>query len=140
VRIGAKGNNKFWFGFKKNISVDTGSGMINNVSVSKANVPDSDGVDEVLPSQGAVAADKGFVPAIEKIRKAGLHPMVILKNNMKEKNFDKDKFISKLRAPFEGVFSKQNKRVRYQGAEKNQAAELLYAMAFNMRRLLAITP
>jgi len=140
VRIGAKGNDKFWFGYKKHISVDMNSRMINKVSVTKANVPDSDGVSKVLPSQGAVVADKGYVPAIDLIRKKGLHPMVILKNNMKEKNSDKDKFISKLRAPFEGVFSKQNKRVRYAGVEKNQAAELLYAMAFNMRRLLAITP
>ena len=121
MRIGAKNKNKFWFGFKKHLSVDMGSG-----------------VSEVLPTQGAVCGDKGFVPAIKTIEKAGLHSMVILKNNMKEKNPEKDSFFSKLRAPFEGVFSKQNKRVRYQGVEKNFAAELLYAMAFNMRRLLAI--
>jgi len=140
VRIGSKSNNKFWFGFKKNISVDMGSGMINKVSVTKANVPDSDGIAEVLPSQGAVCADKGYVPAIDKIKEAGLHSMVLLKNNMKAKNPEKDKFLSKLRAPFEGVFSKQNKRVRYFGVDKNQAAELLYAMAFNMRRLIALNP
>ena len=139
VRIGSKSKNKFWFGFKKHLSVDMGSGMINNVSVTKANVPDAEGVADVLPSQGAVCGDKGFVPAIDTIKEAGLHSMVILKNNMKEKNPEKDSFFSKLRAPFEGVFSKQNKRVRYQGVEKNFAAELLYAMAFNMRRLIAIT-
>jgi len=140
VRIGSNGRNKFWFGFKKHLSVDMGSGMINKVSVTKANVPESKAVSEVLPSQGAVCGDKGFVGAIDTIEKAGLHSMIILKDNMKEKNRDKDRFLSKLRAPFEGVFSKQQKRVRYQGVEKNQAAELLYAMAFNMRRLIAITP
>jgi len=36
--------------------------------------------------------------------------MVILKNNMKNKNKDKDRWISGLRAPCEGTFSKQNKR------------------------------
>jgi hypothetical protein len=57
---------------------------------------------------------------------------------MKEKNPEKDTFFSRLRAPFEGVFSKQNKRVRYKGTEKNHAAELLYAIAFSMKRLVAI--
>ena len=65
--------------------------------------------------------------------------MVILKNNMSDKNRDKDRFLSGLRAPYEGTFSKQNKRVRYKGVEKNQAAELLYAIAFNFRRLIKIS-
>jgi len=139
VRIGSSGKHKFWFGFKKHISVDMGSGMINKVSVTKANVPESQAVSDILPSQGAVCGDKGFVGAIDTIEEAGLHSMIILKDNMKDKDPDKDRFFSKIRAPFEGVFSKQNKRVRYAGVEKNFAAELLYAMAFNMRRLIAIT-
>jgi IS5 family transposase len=139
VRIGSNGKNKFWFGFKKHVSVDMGSGMINKVCVTQANAAESKAVSAILPSQGAVCGDKGFIGAIDTIKDAGLHPMVILKENMKEKDRDKDRFFSKLRAPFEGVFSKQNKRVRYQGVEKNFAAELLYAMAFNMRRLIAIT-
>jgi len=140
VRIGCKGKNKFWFGFKKHVSVDMGSGMINNVAVTKANVNDADGVSAVLPSQGAVCGDKGFVGAIQTILEAGLHPMVILKNNMKDKDRDKDRFLSRLRAPYEGVFSKQNKRVRYEGVTKNFAAELLYAIAFNLRRLVVLNP
>ena len=116
------------------------SGMINRVCVIRANTPDSDAesVKAVLPDSGAVAGDKGFVSAIPTIEEAGLHSMVILKNNMKDKNKGKDRFITKLRAPFEGLFSKQQKRVRYKGIGKNQAAEYLYAMAFNFRRLLSI--
>jgi len=52
----------------------------------------------------------------------------------------KDGGKSHLRAPFEGTFSKQNKRVRYRGVVKNQGAEFLYAMAFNFRRLLVLNP
>ena len=70
----------------------------------------------------------------------GLHPMVIKRNNMKEKNADLDRRITKLRSPYEGVFSKQNNRVRYRGIAKNQGAEFLYAIAFSFRRLLAINP
>ena len=140
VRIGAKSKTKFWFGFKKFASVDMNSGMINRVKVTKANITDDnkEAVKSVLPSQGAVAGDKGFVGAIDTIKENNCHAMVILKNNMKEKNPDKDKFITKLRAPFESVFSKQEKRVRYKGTDKNQAAEFLYAMAYNFRRLLVL--
>ena len=142
VRIGAKSGNRFWFGFKKFVSVDMNSGMINRVKVIKANVTDdnAEAIKTVLPSHGAVAADKGMVGAIPVIEEAGCHSMVILKNNMKAKNKDKDKFITKLRAPYERVFSKQEKRVRYKGEVKNQAAEFLYAIAFNFRRLLVINP
>jgi len=138
VRIGAKSKTKFWFGYKKHVSVDTQSGMINKVAVTKANVTDADGLKHVCPKTGAVLADKGYVGAIATIEKKGAHPMVILKNNMKDKNKDKDRWISGLRAPYEGTFSKQNKRTRYLGQVKNQAAEFLYAIAFNFRRLLVI--
>lgn len=140
VRIGAKSKTRFWFGYKKFTSMDMNSGMINRVKVTKANVNDDneEAVKAVLPSQGAVAGDKGLVGAIPVIEKRGCHSMIILKNNMKDKNRDKDRFITKLRAPYERVFSKQEKRVRYKGCIKNQAAELLYAMAFNFRRLLVL--
>ena len=140
VRFGSKGKNKFWLGFKKFTSVDMSSGMINRVKVTKANVNDDnhEAVGAVLPDTGAVNADKGFIGAIPLMEKRNLHCMVILKNNMKAKDKDKDRFFTKLRSPFEGVFSKQQKHVRYKGTLKNQAAELLYAMAHNFRRLLVI--
>ena len=138
VRIGAKGKNKFWFGYKKQQSVDMQSGMINKVAVTRANVTDAEGASHVLPKTGAVPADKGYVGAIPKMIKRGLHPMVILRDNMKDKNRDKDRFITKLRAPYEGTFSKQAKRTRYKGLMKNQAAEFLYAIAFNFRRLIVL--
>jgi len=87
---------------------------------------------------GAVLGDKGMIGAIEEILRRGLHPMIILRNNMKDKNPELDRWITKLRCPYERVFSKQNKRVRYKGTEKNQGAEFLYAMAFNFRRLLKL--
>lgn len=67
VQIGAKSDTKFWFGFKKHVSVDMQSGMINKVKVTKANVTDADGLEDVCPDGGAVLADKGYVPAIEII-------------------------------------------------------------------------
>lgn len=138
VRIGSKGKNKYWFGYKKHVAVDTQSGIITKVAVTKANVSDSDGARHVLPKSGAVLADKGYVGAIMAIKARALHPMVILRNNMKEKNKDLDRWISGLRSPYERTFSKQNQRVRYRGIAKNQAAEFLYAVAYNFRRLLVL--
>jgi IS5 family transposase len=140
ARIGSKNEKKFWYGFKKHVGVDMQSGMINRVAVTPANVTDADGAKHVMPRSGAACADKGYVGAIPEMRRRGVHPMVILRNNMKAKNRDLDRWISGLRAPYEGTFSKQNKRVRYKGVVKNQGAEFLYAIAFNFRRLLALNP
>ena len=140
ARIGAKSNHKFWYGFKKHVGVDMQSGMITKVAVTAANVTDAEGAKHVLPRSGAVAGDKGYVGAILDMLARGLHPMVIKRNNMKDKNADLDRWITKLRSPYEGVFSKQNNRVRYKGVAKNQGAEFLYAIAHNFRRLLAMNP
>jgi IS5 family transposase len=96
VRIGSKSKNKYWIGYKKHVSVDTQSGMINKVAVTKANVTDADGLKHVCPTTGAVLADKGYVGAIDTIKAKGAHPMVILRNNMKTNNKDKDRWITGL--------------------------------------------
>ncbi len=140
ARIGAKNPKKFWVGFKKHIGLDMQSGMINRVAVTPANVTDAEGARHVMPRSGAAVTDKGYIGAIPEMKRRGVHPMVILRNNMKDKNRDLDRWITKLRSPYEGAFSKQNKRVRYKGVVKNQGAEFMYAIAFNMRRLLALNP
>ena len=57
---------------------------------------------------------------------------------MKDKNKDKDRWISGIRAAYERVFSKDNKRARYLGVAKNQFAAFMQAITFNMKRLIAI--
>lgn len=140
AKIGAKSSTKFWYGFKKHVAVDMQSGLIIKVAVTPANVADAEGAKHILPRSGAVTGDKGYIGAIPEIRRRGLHPMIIKRNNMKGKNPDLDRWISKLRCPFEAVFSKQNQRVRYKGTVKNQGAEFLYAIAYNFRRLLVLNP
>ena len=101
-------------------------------------MPDAEGARHVMPRSGAACTDKGYVGAITEMLRRGVHPMVIKRNNMKDKNADLDRWLTKLRAPYEGTFSKQNKRVRYRGVAKNQGAEFMYATAHNFRRLLAL--
>lgn len=142
ARIGCKGKNKYWYGYKKHISVDMQSGLINKVAVTSANLTDAQGLKHVCPSQGGIYADKGYCtkPAKEAAAKKNCHLAAIKKNNMKDKNPDKDRWYSKLRAPYERVFSQDPKRVRYRGVAKNQFAAFMQAICFNLKRLSILSP
>lgn len=140
ARIGCKGGNKFWYGYKKHVSVDMQSGLINKVAITPANVTDSQGFKHVCPKQGAVYADKGYCtsPAKTAARANKIHLGAVKKNNMLGKNYDLDKYYTKLRSPFERVFSQDNKRVRYVGIAKNQFATFMNAICFNLKRLCVL--
>jgi IS5 family transposase len=141
AKIGCKGGSKFWYGYKKHVSVDIQSGLINKVAVTPANLTDAKGLALVAPKGGAVYADKGYctLPARLAAFKKGLHLCAVKKNNMKDKNFDLDKYYTKIRAPLERVFSKDNKRLRYVGIAKNQFAAFMNAICFNLRRMRILT-
>lgn len=141
AKIGCKGGNKFWYGYKKHISVDMQSGLINKVAVTAANIIDAKGFKHVCPSEGAVYADKGYCTSPAKIeaKRKNVHLAAVKKNNMRGKNFDLDKYYRKLRAPFERVFAQDNKRVRYVGIARNQFAEFMNAICFNLRRMAVLT-
>ena len=86
--------------------------------------------------------DKGYCvgEAPKEAMPRNVYLAAIKKNNMKDKDRDLERWLSGIRAPYERVFSKQNKRVRYVGVAKNQFAEFMNAIAFNMKRLLVIDP
>ena len=116
------------------------SGMINKVAITPANITDAQGFSHVCPSQGAAYMDKGYCSKNVKIAasRKNVHVAAIKKNNMKDKNRDLDKFYSKMRAPYERVFSKENKRIRYIGVTKNQFAAFMQAICFNLKRLITL--
>ena len=140
ARFGCKGKSKFWFGYKAHASVDMGSGLIRKVDVTPANVPDQDGLKLVCPEGGMVIADKAYClkPAQEAMAANGCHSGAVLRNNMKGKNKDKDRWLTGLRAPFENVFSKWEHRARYRGLAKVKLQVLMEAVVFNIKRLAAI--
>jgi len=140
ANFGCKGGNKFWYGFKKHVSVDMQSGMINKVAITKASVIDSKGMKHVIPNSGAVYADKGYCDKNAKLAtaKKNIHLAAVKKNNMKDKNKDLDKFYTKLRAPYERVFSKTNHRVRYMGIVKNQFTAFMEAISHNLKRMVVL--
>jgi len=140
ARIGCKGKNKYWYGYKKHVSVDIQTGLINKVAITPANVPDSKGLKLICPSQGAIYADKGYCGAFsENIAKYnGCHLAAVKKNNMKTKNKDLDKWYTKIRSPYERVFAHEKKRIRYIGIVKNQFSAFMQAICFNLKRLITL--
>lgn len=140
ANFGCKGGNKFWYGFKKHASVDMQSGMINKVAITQASTIDSKGMKHVIPDQGAVHADKGYcdINAKKAASKRDLHLAAVKKNNMIGKNKDLDSWYTKLRSPYERVFSKTNHRVRYLGIEKNQFTAFMESIAHNFKRMVVL--
>jgi len=140
ARIGCKGKDKYWYGYKQHVSVDMQSGLINKIAITPANSTDAQGLKHVCPSQGAIYGDKAYCtqPAKRAAAKNTCHLAAIKKNNMQAKNREQDAWYTQLRAPYERVFSKQNKRVRYQGVMKNQFAAFMQAISFNLKRLVTL--
>ena len=140
ARFGCKGKNKFWFGYKRHVAVCMKKGFITKVAVTPANVSDAKGLKHVCPKGGIIYADKAYCdkPAQEDMKKRGCISKAILKNHMKEKDFKRDAKLSKLRMPYEHVFAKMNKRVRYKSLAKVQFQGFMQAMVFNFKKLISI--
>ena len=140
AKIGCKAKDKYWYGYKQHTSIDMQTGLINKVAITPANVTDASGFKHVCPSQGACYLDKGYcinpTPKIAKTK--GVHLAAIKKNNMKDKNRDQDRWYSKIRSPYERVFSKRERRVRYRGIVKNQFAAFMQAICFNLKRMIVL--
>ena len=142
ARIGCKGKDKYWYGYKTNVSMDMQSGLINKIALTPANITDAKALQYICPRKGAVYGDKGYCTrdASNEIQKRGCHNATIKKNNMKGKNKDLDRWYSHLRFPYERVFSKLRKRARYVGLVKNQLTMTMYGIIYNTKRLLKTCP
>ena len=55
---------------------------------------------------------------------------------MQEKDFKRNGVISKFRMPYEHIFSKMDKKVRYKGTAKAQFQGFVQAMVFNFKKLI----
>jgi len=88
--------------------------------VTPANEPDFRQAKYVAGKVEMALMDKGYdYEEVDKeLEKKGSKSCAIRKRNNPKKNKDLDKWRSKVRAPYEGVFSKLNKRTRYRGEVK----------------------
>jgi IS5 family transposase len=75
-------------------------------------------------------------PVKTTLKRKGCHDATIKKNNMQEKNRNKDRWLSAIRAPYERVFAHRNKKVRYRAWVKVQFQVGVRALVFNLKRLM----
>ncbi len=141
ARFGCKGKSKFWYGYKAHVCADMQSMLIERIAVTPANLSDQEGFAHVCPRGGEmVFADKAYClgKAQDAMKGRGAVSAAISKNNMKSKNKDLDRWRSSVRAPFEGIFSKFEKRARYRGLAKVQLQLFWEAIVWNVKRLVQI--
>jgi len=137
---GVRGKSKFWYGYKRNVAICMKSGLMTKVAVTPANITDDQGLRHICPKETMVFADKGYCSkkAFLIIKQNDCTSRAILKNNMRGKDFERDRLISKQRMPYERVFSKQSKKRRYVGIAKNQFQGFMQAPVHNFKRLISI--
>lgn len=140
ARFGMKGRGKHWYGYKEHIGADMGSGMIKKIAVTSADVMDEHGFKHVCPDGGMVFGDKSYCVEVvqREMQRRGCHSGAIMKKNMKLKNYDKDKWLCKVRGPYENIFSKMKKRAIYRGLAKMQMQAFMSAIVFNVKRLIKL--
>ena len=87
-----------------------------------------------------VFGDKSYCLKLAQVamKMRGAVSGAILKHNMIGKNKDLDRWRSSVRAPFEGIFSKVEKRARYRGQAKVQFQFFMEAIVHNIKRLVSI--
>jgi len=142
ARWGAKSKNKIWFGYKRHCSVDMRFGLIDKLAVTPASVLDPQALSDVCPQNQMVFMDKLYdTKKVNFILAAnGCAIGTIRKNNNKNKNRDLDRWRSKIRMPFEGVFSKLRKRTRYRGQVKVLFENFALALCHNLKKAIKILP
>jgi IS5 family transposase len=140
ARWGCKGKKKYWFGYKRHVSVDTDSGLIEKVWTTRANVNDAEAFKYVCPEGKRVLADRAYdtenVRSILKRRRC--QDGVLRLTKRKDFDRERNKALSKQRAPWEHVFSKMSKRTRYMGLAKTHLQVLMEAIVHNLKRLVTL--
>lgn len=142
AKIGRKGAKTFWYGYKRHVAVDCKSGIITKVEVTPANVLDHDEkiLDKILPDEGMVLGDRGYDTnkAEEKVAEKRLYSGIKKRKCRKNRDPDRDRWLSKIRSPFEGTFSHADKVTHYNGLKKVTFHQVLDSLVHNFKRLTKI--
>lgn len=141
------------YGYKMHVGVDQGSGLIRTVVTTAANVPDTVPADQLVRGDETSVLADGAYHTHE--RQARLEAQGIKARLMKRPNRHHpelpprlkhyNRLISRRRAAVETTFATLKNRmklrlIRYRGLDKAAAQLTLAALAFNLRRWVAITP
>ena len=142
ARWGAKSKRNIWFGYKRHTAVDMRYGLISKTTVTPANVLDYQVVEQICPKQGYIFMDKLYdtKKTDQKIYASGCSPGTIRKNNNPNKNYDLDRWRSRMRMPYEGTFAKLPKRARYRGQTKVAFQNFGESITYNLKKALQYLP
>jgi len=117
--LGAKGKQSFGTGPKDTYPPCMMKlGLITKVAVTPANAPDGKALKHICPKEGMVLGDKGYCSkeASLTMKQNGCVSKAILKNNMRGKDFERDRRYSQSKEYFaKEHFRWQCKRARYIG-------------------------
>lgn len=140
------------FGYKMHVGVDQGSGLIRTAITTPANVNDTVPADDLIcGDERAVLADAAYHTHARQAALAarGIKPRLMRRPNKHHpvlpprlKRYNR--LIGYQRAAVETTFATLKRRmgqkvIRYRGLAKASAQMLLAAMAFNMRRWVALS-
>jgi IS5 family transposase len=141
------------FGYKAHVGVDEGSGLIRSVITTPANVNDT------TPADGLIRGDEQRVWAdaayhtharVARLKAEGRKPRIACRPNRHHPELPArlkryNRLIARRRAAVETTFATLKQRmklsmIRYVGLAKASGQVLMAAIAFNMRKWLALTP
>lgn len=140
------------YGYKAHVGVDQGSGLIRSVITTPANVPDTVWADDLIRGdEAAVLADGAYHShkRQERLEGAGIKARLMRRANKHHPELPArlklyNRLIGRRRAAVETTFATLKNRmklrlIRYRGLTKASAQVTLAAIAFNLRRWVAIT-
>jgi len=115
-------------------------GFVTKVAMTPAHVTDAAALRSVCPDSGMVFADKAYCTkqAQQALKAKGCVSGVIKKNNMTGKDFRRDKWLTRVRMPYEGICSLFQKRARYRTIKKVQYQGFMEAIAINLKRWIKL--
>jgi IS5 family transposase len=141
---------KIHYGFKAHVSVDAEHNLIEKTVLTTASVHDSNVFDELLPDDTqAVYADKAYADRERsaKLEKRGIKNGILDKayrnHKLSDEQVEANKAKSKVRTNIERVFAHWKRwfsytEVRYRGISKNALQLEFLAVAYNLKRTVAI--
>lgn len=140
------------YGYKAHVGVDQGSGLIRSVITTPANVPDTVWADDLIRGdEAAVLADGAYHShgRQKQLKDAGIKARLMRRANKHHPELPErlklyNRLIGRRRATVETTFATLKNRmklrlIRYRGLTKASAQVTLAAIAFNLRRWVAIT-
>lgn len=140
------------YGYKAHVGVDRGTRLIRSAVLTPANVNETMVADDLIRGdERAVYGDRAYAKRERRVRlkAAGIKPRIMHKSwgggpSLTHWQKLHNRLIAPIRAEVETVFAVLKRRlgyraVRYFGLVKNKAHLFFLALAYNMRRIAALT-